>query len=276
MILIIVVIFWHLPSRSRARKSRLYLNYRRRSQEELIPCAAQRCNSHRSPPSPIFAANRFWTLESSPKNFFGCSSSDLRPRNSLSRGDSKKLARHRNLSLFAINNKMLCNVMLTYFYLNSYIVWLKSSYSLYWLIDSPFLANMFSLFIAEREKDLTIFCLFTALPTTPADFRSQIIWQQKCSGFWNLMIVDIFNDYNNHDNLSTHHLHCLLVPTDSCLKMKTEQPRCSLFGIPCMPTTVFFSLMNWIYLFGPFPRGLFSETFHIETASRQPIFGYIT
>ena len=36
----------------------------------------------------------------------------------------------------------------------------------------------------------------------------------------------------------------------------------------------FFSLMNWIYLFGPFPRGLFSETFHIETASRQPIFGY--
>ena len=141
MILIIVVIFWHLPSRSRARKSRLYLNYRRRSQEELIPCAAQRCNSHRSPPSPIFAANRFWTLESSPKNFFGCSSSDLRPRNSLSRGDSKKLARHRNLSLFAINNKMLCDVMLTYFYLNSYIVWLKSSYSLYWLIDSPFLAT---------------------------------------------------------------------------------------------------------------------------------------
>jgi len=136
---------------------------------------------------------------------------------------------------------MLCNVMLTYFYLNSYIVWLKSSYSLYWLIDSPFLANMFSLFFAEREKDLTIFCLFTALQTTPADFRSQIIWQQKCSGFWNLMVVDIFNDYNNHDNLSTHHLHCLLVPTDSCLKMKTEQPRCSLFGIPCMPTTVFFA-----------------------------------
>jgi hypothetical protein len=30
---------------------------------------------------------------------------------------------------------------------------------------------MFSLFIAEREKDLTIFCLFTALPTTPADYH---------------------------------------------------------------------------------------------------------
>jgi len=85
-----VVIFWHLPSRSRAGKSRLYLNHRRRSQEELIPCDTQCFYSHLSPPSWNFATNRFelwnrrsrifWMQQLRPetKNFSGgCDSQEI-------------------------------------------------------------------------------------------------------------------------------------------------------------------------------------------------------
>ena len=117
----IVVIFWHLPSRSRAGKSRLYLNHRRRSQEELIPCDTQCFYSHLSPLSWNFATNRFELWNRRSRIFW---MQQLRPDTKNFSGvvTPKKSAIHCNLSLFAINDKMLCNSMLPYFYLNSHIV----------------------------------------------------------------------------------------------------------------------------------------------------------
>ena len=158
MILIIVVIFWHLPSRSRAGKSRLYLNHRRRSQEELIPCDTQCFYSHLSPPSWNFATNRFELWNRRSRIFW---MQQLRPETKNFSGvvTPKKSAIHCNLSLFAINDKMLCNIMLPYFYLNSHIVWLISSFAILfdWLSLSrnpPHHPPAASLFVIESTADI--------------------------------------------------------------------------------------------------------------------------